>query len=246
MNRLSKENLPTVTLPSQSIHEPKTADQCHGMAAFLSAKSGQLTFLLSLGFLALLTVCIPLSGCSTSSSQFQDISLSKTNSAEPLLLREGDTVKIEFPGAPNLNTREQIKRDGKIALLVGEVTAAGKTLPELQKEIADLYAPQLVTKVVIVSLESSVFPYYVTGAVSKPGRLNSDRPLTALEGIMEAGVDLTKANLKSVRVTRSLNGKTSVYMLDLDRVLKGKDPKGKPFYLVPSDIVYVPEKFQWF
>jgi hypothetical protein len=44
--------------------------------------------------------------------------------ADKLLLREGDTVRLNFPGAPNLNTTQAIRRDGKLALpLVGEVQA---------------------------------------------------------------------------------------------------------------------------
>ncbi|HLP77974.1 MAG TPA: polysaccharide biosynthesis/export family protein [Candidatus Paceibacterota bacterium] len=186
-----------------------------------------------------------LTGCQTPSTNYT--ADSGKADAEPLTLREGDTVQIDFPGAPNLNKVETIKRDGKISLLVGEVTAAGKTIAQLQKELLELYKDQLVTKVVTVSLQSSQYPVYVTGAVGKPGRLTFDRPMTALETVMEAGVDVTRGNLKSVRVTRNVSGKTEVFMLDLDRVLKGKSKDGElPFYVKPSDIIYVPEKFQWF
>jgi len=165
---------------------------------------------------------------------------------EPRVLREGDIVKVEFPGAPDLNTRETIKRDGKIALLVGQVEAAGKTVEQLQREILDLYAPQLVTKVVIVSVEASSFPVYITGAVSRSGKMTFDRPVTALEAVLEAGVNLAAANLKAVRLTRTSGGNTEVIMLNLDRELKGKPAQAKPLYLKASDILYVPEKFQWF
>lgn len=192
-----------------------------------------------------LTGAITFSGCETPSS-YPATSTAGTD-AEPLTLREGDTIQIEFPGAPSLNKTETIKRDGKISLLVGEVTAAGKSIAQLQKELLELYKDQLVTKVVTVTLQSSQYPVYVTGAVSKPGRLTFDRPMTALETVMEAGVDVTRGNLKSVRVTRIVNGKTEIFMLNLDRLLKGKTSDGEqPFYVKPSDIIYVPEKFQWF
>ena len=49
-----------------------------------------------------------------------------TSHSEAIVLREGDVLKITFPGAPNLNDSQQIRRDGKIALsMVGEVVAAG-------------------------------------------------------------------------------------------------------------------------
>jgi len=191
-----------------------------------------------------------LPGCSSTSKNTQSGSsqsgTNETASADALTLREGDTVRLDFPGAPNLNDKQIIKRDGKISLLVGEVTAAGKTIAELQKELLDLYSPQLVTKVLVVSVETSQFPVYVTGAVGRNGRLVIDRPMTALEAVMEAGVDLSRANLKGVRVTRVVDGKTSVHMLDLDRWIKGRPGNEKPFYVQPSDIIYVPQKFQWF
>jgi hypothetical protein len=76
--------------------------------------------------------------------------------------------------------------------------------------------------------------------------LNVDRPMTALEAIMEASVDISRANLKGVRVTRIENGATKIHMLNLDRWLKGRPKNEDPFYVQPSDIIYVPQKFQWF
>jgi protein involved in polysaccharide export with SLBB domain len=72
----------------------------------------------------------------------------------------------------------------------------------------------------------------------------SSRPLTAIEAIMEAGgPDYTRANLKSVRITRVGKDKMEHFTLNLKEVLDGKS--NESFYLKPSDIVYVPEKFQW-
>jgi len=165
--------------------------------------------------------------------------------SEVIVLHEGDSVRISFPGAPTLNVVQQIRRDGRITLpLVGEFNAAGLTPPQMEKELLKLYEPQLQTKEVNVAVESSAFPVYVTGAVLRPGRINADRPLTALEAILEAGVDYNRANLKSVRVIRSENGKTEHHTLNLKSVLKGDT--NEQFKLKPQDIVYVPEKFSWF
>src|SRR5437879_5021226 len=103
-------------------------------------------------------------------------------------LREGDTVIISFPGSPNLNATQQIRRDGKIDLqLVGEVTAAGRTPAELEKELLKLYEGQIVLKQVSVSVQSSSYPVFVSGSVIHAGKIMVDRPLSALEAIMEAG-----------------------------------------------------------
>jgi polysaccharide export outer membrane protein len=85
----------------------------------------------------------------------------------------------------------------------------------------------------------------VTGAVIRPGKILSNRPITALEAIMEAGgFDYTKAKLTAVTVIRHEQGGVKNCTLNLKLVLEGKQKT--PFYLKPSDVVYVPEKFSWF
>jgi polysaccharide export outer membrane protein len=157
-------------------------------------------------------------------------------------LREGDVITISFPGSPNLNTSPQIRRDGKIDLpLGGELLAAGKTPAELEKELLEHFGPQLVVKEVSVAIKSSSYPVFVTGAVVRPGKLLADRPLHALEAIMEAGgFDLGRANLKAVAVIRIEEGQVKHYVLNLKLLLEGRTKD--LFYLHPSDIIYVPEK----
>jgi len=175
-----------------------------------------------------------------------NVSTSPTPPPATYTLREGDILKITFPGSPNLNSVQQIRTDGKITLpLIGEVNAAGLAPDVLQKKLMDLYAPQLSSNEVTVEVQSSSFPVYVTGAVLRPGKILSDHPITALEAIMEAGgFDYTKANLKDVTVIRQEGDRTKHHTLNLKRVMEGK--VSEPFYMEPGDIIYVPEKFSWF
>ncbi len=74
-------------------------------------------------------------GCQTpESGNFSTAGLSKPGQEPPkpevIVLREGDSVRISFPGAPNLNSVQLIRRDGRITLpLIGEFQAAGLTHP---------------------------------------------------------------------------------------------------------------------
>ena len=189
-------------------------------------------------------VLIAIAGCQ--STQPKGPPEPATEHSEAIILREGDVVKINFPGAPNLDATEQIRRDGKISLsLVGDITAAGLTPAELEKEILKLCSSQLVTKEVTVTVMSSTFPVFVTGAVIRPGKVLSDHPITALEAIMEAGgFDYARADLGHVKVIRNEKGGVKSYTVNLKVALQAK--QSTPFYLKPSDIVYVPEKFSWF
>jgi len=129
--------------------------------------------------------------------------------------------------------------------IIGEVVAAGKTPVALEKELVTLYSPHLVSKEVTVTVISASFSIFVSGAVQKPGKITTDRPITALEAIMEAGgFDSAKANTAAVAVVRQSGTKTEHFTLNLKQVLEGKQVE--PFYLRRSDIVHVPEKFTWF
>jgi len=165
---------------------------------------------------------------------------------EAQTISEGDVLKIAFPGSPNLDTTQQVRRDGRISLtIVGEVVVTGMTPANLEKHLVGLYSSQLVSKEVNVTVVSSSFSVFVTGAVIRPGKIQPDHPITALEAVMEAGGFISdKADMKAVVVVRQENGGTKNYTLNLKEILDGKS--GASFYLKPFDIVYVPDKFSWF
>jgi polysaccharide export outer membrane protein len=194
-----------------------------------------------------LPLLLVLTSCKSPTTQLKEATEQAARRPEAIVLREGDTVRITFPGSANLDTQpQQVRLDGNIALpLIGEVKAAGMTPTELEKQLVTRYSSQLVSKEVAVTVVSSSYVVYVTGAVLRPGKISSNHSISALEAIMEAGgFDYTKANLKTVTVIRHEGGQAKNYVLNLKRVLKGE--KGEPFYLQPSDIVYVPERFSWF
>jgi polysaccharide export outer membrane protein len=191
----------------------------------------------------LLTV---ITGCQTAPSSFSDPDALAKAKADAAVLQEGDTVRFTFPGAPSVNTVQQIRQDGKIALpLLGELAAAGRTPGELRQDLLNTYGSQLQTKDVTITVERTAFGVYVSGAVLRPGKVTSDRTLTALQAIMEAGgFDATRANPKSVRIIRNEKGQTEHHTVNLKRVLDGTDDDS--FKLKSGDILFVPERFNWF
>ena len=170
---------------------------------------------------------------------------SSTN-ADTLTLHEGDDLKITFPGASNLDTAQRVRTDGRITLgVIGEVSVSGLSPSELEKRILELYGNQLVSKEVSVTVVSSTFSVFVTGAVLKPGKIVADHALSALEAVMEAGgFDSAKADMQNVKIVRIENGRTKNFVVNLKDALE-RD-QADPFLLKRSDIVIVPEKFSWF
>jgi polysaccharide export outer membrane protein len=195
----------------------------------------------------LLAAATAFTGCETMpSGKASTKAAVEPSHSETIVLREGDVLKISFPGSANLDTAQPIRRDGRLNLpLVGEVEAAGMTPDDLQKKLVSLYASQISSKEITVQVQSSSFPVFVTGSVVHPGKILSDHPITALEAVMEAGGFIyDTANLKAVKVVRNENGVMQHFTVNLKAVLSGDD--SKPFYLKPGDIVYVPERFSAF
>lgn len=166
-------------------------------------------------------------------------------SRTPSYLVAGDTVRISFPAAPELNQTQKISADGSLSLpLIGEVAASGKTVGELQVELARLYKPQLQDNEVLVTLDTRAVPVVVSGAVQKPGKIIFERPATVLEAIMEAGGFTPEADLKKVSLIRIVKGEHETQIVDLRPVLQGKPTPA--IYCSGGDVIYVPEKLLLF
>ncbi|MCH6254992.1 polysaccharide biosynthesis/export family protein [Puniceicoccaceae bacterium K14] len=211
--------------------------------SMLSLSWAKIVFLLANGIALLM-----FSGCGSSSTQeaAQTTSPTGMESTDSLTLFEGDVLRITFPGAPELNEQQTIRRDGRITLsLVGEVEAVGLTPVELEEKLLGLYSSELVSNEVMVTVTSSQYPIFVTGAVVRPGKIMADRRITALESVMEAGgFDFGTANMTAVVVSRVKNGESKNFTLNLKKVLEGRTTE--VFFLEPGDRVYVPQKVVWF
>ncbi|MEP6685217.1 MAG: polysaccharide biosynthesis/export family protein [Verrucomicrobiota bacterium] len=154
----------------------------------------------------------------------------------------GDVIKLSFPAAPDLNQSQKIQTDGKINLpLIGEVTAAGRSIATLQEELTARYKPQVKDSSVVVTLESSVTQVVVSGAVSKPAKLIFDRPTTVFQAIMEAGGTTEYGNLKNVHLVRLVHGQQRTQILDLRSTLGGSTTR--PVYVRDGDVIYIPQTF---
>ena len=153
-------------------------------------------------------------------------------------LAPGDEISVSFSGAPELNTKQKIQPNGKVSLpTVGDVSAAGRTINSFQASLTSLYQPHLQDPTVVVSLESAAAGVYVSGEVLKPGKIPLDRPMTALEAVMEAGGFTKFANPKQVIIVRNQQGKHHRYVLNMNDALTGIE--SSPFYVRPFDVIYV-------
>jgi protein involved in polysaccharide export with SLBB domain len=168
--------------------------------------------------------------------------LPSASGQRPGLLAPGDTIKVSFTTAPELNQSQRIGPDGRISLpLVGDVFAAGKTTGQLQAELTQLYKTQLQNSEVVVTLESIAIPVVVSGEVQKPGKIIFERPATVLEAIMEAGGFTVYGDPKHVSVIRQVNGVQHSQIVNLSPVLHGVPTK--VMYVDRGDVIYVRPRY---
>lgn len=162
-------------------------------------------------------------------------------------VQPGDTLRITFPGATSMNSAQAVQPNGVITLpLGGSMEVRGKTTAQIEKALMDLYGSQLVIKEVTVGLESAGFPVLVSGAVLKPGRVQSTRSMTVLEAIVEAGGFIEgRADMKNVRIVRlEKDGTTRTIVVNLKSALSGK--ASEAVFVRPSDVINVPERFSFY
>jgi polysaccharide export outer membrane protein len=215
------------------------------------AKNGRLAALG--GFMAatvMACACVLLNGCATDYDAFAPMPMSPADisvlAGQPgygtNYIQEGDVVSINFQYSTNFSTTQMVGLDGSLNLQVaGQIKAAGKTPLELQSELVALYKSQVKDDPITVKVVSPAAAIYVMGAVIHPGRIPMLRPMTVIEGIMEAdGFDPSRAKLSEVKVLRVENGRQQVYRINLQRVFDGKNDE--VFYLKPFDVVQVPAK----
>ncbi len=191
------------------------------------------------------TVTAPLAAPAQSgvvASAQSEVALPETPEASDYRLRRGDVLEIKFFYNSELNERLPIRPDGKISLaLVGEVQAAGRSAAELRRELTERYAVTLRhPEVAVIVKELTATKVFVGGEVRAAGVIQSQRELTLLQAIVQAGGFLPTAKVRTVVILRDQGTSEPLFMTvdlagDLDGSQLGGDMK-----LQPDDIIFVP------
>jgi len=99
-----------------------------------------------------------------------------------------------------------VRPDGRITLpLIGDIQAAGLTIPELRYEVNRQYAKLVRNLDTTVILKQVMSPkVYVMGEVIKPGGYETPQPVTAMQAIAMAGGLKETAKADSVVILRDI------------------------------------------
>ncbi len=200
------------------------------------------------------TGALSLSSCLAAFVVFAALACAGCQTAQPPLpnppgpktavrLSPGDSIKVTYAEESDLDQTEKIRRDGKISLpLIGEMTAAGKRLMELQNEIKSRYEGRLDNPEVLVLLESGTASAIVAGFAAKPGKIDFDRPRTVYQVVMLAGGATDYGSLSNVHLTRIIDGEQRTETINLRPTVHGKPTI--PKYVQDGDVIYISRN--WF
>ena len=148
-----------------------------------------------------------------------------------------DVLAVSVWHEVELTRQVVVRPDGKITLpLVGELTAAGLTLPQLNSAITEGLKKYIITPEVNVSVQAvNSKKYYVQGEVLKPGPYPLVVPTTVMEGLANAGGFRDFANLKKITILRG----TERLRFNYKEVRAGKRLE-QNILLQPGDQILVP------
>ncbi|HOY78102.1 MAG TPA: polysaccharide biosynthesis/export family protein [Hyphomonadaceae bacterium] len=121
--------------------------------------------------------------------------------AEDYRLGPGDDVRITVFGQDNLTGRFVVTPQGSVSYpLIGEVTASGLTITELNKLITERLQAGYVLQP-RVSIEMATYrPFYILGEVGRPGTYPFSAGLTVMNAVATAGGFSYRANSQVVYI----------------------------------------------
>ncbi len=157
------------------------------------------------------------------------------------LIGPGDLLDISVWKDEALTKTVVVLPDGKISFpLVGEVSAAGKTVAQLKKEMEEKlvrYVPDMVLTVEVKQCNSMLV--YVIGRVNTPGRFVLNANVNVLQALAMAGGLNPFARKDGIKIFRHEGGKTLIFPFRYGEVADGKHLE-ENIWLRQGDLILVP------
>ncbi len=173
----------------------------------------------------------------------QDLPVEGGTELQRYRIRIGDKLNVRFPYQPEYSLETvQVRPDGSIGLLqIGDLSAAGRTVKELQTSIEKAYRDHLLDPAVTVNITEFVPPrVYIGGQVGKPGSYDLRSGKTLIQMIFLAGGFTNLANRKMVLHARPQGNGEMVYTNCNVMAMLSK-PIRQDLALQDGDYIFVPD-----
>lgn len=192
------------------------------------------------------------SGCSRHSSNVSMIANEDgieevVESNQEYLIQPRDLLEIKVYPDESFDCELEVSTRGTIRMpLIGTVEAEGMTTTELENKLVELLQKDYLQNpevYVTIKLYHEV-SVSILGEVNKPGPLRfrpESGPPSLIEAIVQAGGFTPVANVKKIRVIRTVQGVRKVYRVNGENVIQGRQ---KDILLEANDIIVIEES--WF
>lgn len=157
------------------------------------------------------------------------------------IVQPGDVLTISVWREKDLQGEVAVRPDGGINFpLAGDIVVAGKTIEQIQKDIAAKLTKYVPDPVVTATVKQSQGnKIYVVGKVNKPGEFASNRTIDVMQALSMAGGPNPFASVNKIKILRRVNGEQKTFMFKYSQVEKGKNLE-QNIVLQGGDIVVVP------
>jgi protein involved in polysaccharide export with SLBB domain len=147
-------------------------------------------------------------------------------------LGSGDKVRVTVFDEKDLSGEFEVSGEGEIALpLIGTVAAKGRSLRELEQDVADRLA-QGFLKNPRVNIEVMNYrPFYILGEVKSPGSYPYVNGMSVLNAVALGGGYTYRANQNKITVIRATDASRTPQTIDPETVV------------LPGDVIRVEERF---
>jgi polysaccharide export outer membrane protein len=157
------------------------------------------------------------------------------------VIQPGDFLEVSVWKEKDLQRDLLVRPDGGLNFpLVGEVIATGKSVEQLQKELASKLSKYVPDPVVTVAVKQSLGnKIYVVGKVTRPGEFVANRNMDVMQALSMAGGPTPYASVNKIKILRRVNGELKSIPFKYSRVEKGEDLE-QNIVLQGGDVVVVP------
>ena len=159
------------------------------------------------------------------------------------MIRRGDSFDVEFAYTPELNQTVVVQPDGYISLReVGTISAAGQTVPELERTIVTAYSKILHDAVVTISLKDFDRPHVIVGGqVAKPGQYELRSDITVSQALQLAGGFTEEAKHSQVILFRPVSkDMVEAKLIDVKKMMKSRNVN-EDIHVQNGDTIFVPQ-----
>jgi polysaccharide export outer membrane protein len=158
-------------------------------------------------------------------------------------INPSDTLELTFRLTPEFNQTVTVQPDGYITLRdVGDLLAAGQTLPEFTESIKTAYSKILQDPIISVDPKDFEKPYFVVGGqVGKPGKFDWRGDVTVTQAIAIAGGFTDASKHSQVLLFRRVSDQwTEAKIINVKKMLSSRDLQEDP-ELKPGDMLFIPK-----